>query len=597
MPRIPDDIIDDVRQANDVVEVIGSYIPLKKLGASWKTRCPFHQEKTPSFNVNQQKQIWHCFGCGKGGNVFTFLMEYEKVSFIEAVRTLATRAGITLPAASQEYQAGGHDLLYQANEFAAKFYQERLASDKGQIAREYLTKRGIAQGTIDLFRLGYAPNAWDELIKAAVKEGLSTALLKEAGLIVPNERETSHYDRFRHRIMFPFFSMGGRVIGFGGRSLEETPTAKYLNSSETPIYHKGRGFYGFFQSRSAIADSQTAVLVEGNVDLVVPYQAGFKNLVATAGTALTPDQCKLLSRYAKRVVICYDADKAGQSAAERAIELILEAGMDARIAIPPAGKDPDQAVREQGADFFAKMIAEAMSFIEFKVMRARELHDLAKVSDKSDMVNAILTLLAKVDDPVKRRLYIKELAEASGLDESFVMDLARKKKGLAPKGVAAEQNENGTKSPDWETEIFTILLRRPQLIAGTLGKVQSLSLISTNLSKTLIKLDHLVQEHGVIDEAKLVEKFEDAQAVQMLTEAMANVKLPDDSLDNLEQDQNDLDDYIAKLRQQNLKPRLRDLQAQIKEAESSADNAKVAALLEEYQALKRESRDKTLKNQ
>ena len=339
------------------------------------------------------------------------------------------------------------------------------------------------------------------------------------------------------------------------------------------------------------------MLVEGNVDLVVPYQAGFKNLVATAGTALTPDQCKLLSRYAKRVVICYDADKAGQSAAERAIELILEAGMDARIAIPPAGKDPDQAVREQGADFFATMIAEAMSFIEFKVMRARELHDLAKVSDKSDMVNAILTLLAKVDDPVKRRLYIKELAEASGLDESFVMDLARKKKGLAPKGVAAEQNENGTKSPDWETEIFTILLRRPQLIAGTLGKVQSLSLISTNLSKTLIKLDHLVQEHGVIDEAKLVEKFEDAQAVQMLTEAMANVKLPDDSLDNLEQDQNDLDDYIAKLRQQNLKPRLRDLQAQIKEAESSADNAKVAALLEEYQALKRESRDKTLKNQ
>ncbi|HTY08184.1 MAG TPA: DNA primase [Candidatus Edwardsbacteria bacterium] len=596
MPRIPDDIIDDVRQANDVVEVIGSYIPLKKMGASWKTRCPFHQEKTPSFNVNQSKQIWHCFGCGKGGNVFTFLMEYEKVSFIEAVRTLATRAGITLPAASQEYQPGGHDLLYQANEFAAKFYQQRLASDKGQVAREYIKKRGIEQGTVELFRLGYAPNAWDELIKAAAKEGLSAALLKEAGLIVPNERETSHYDRFRHRIMFPFFSAGGRVIGFGGRSLEETPTAKYLNSSETPIYHKGRGFYGFFQARSAIAEAQTAVLVEGNVDLIVPYQAGFKNLVATAGTALTPEQCKVLSRYAKKVVICYDADKAGQAAAERAVELVLEAGMDARIAIPPAGKDPDQAVREQGIDFFARMIAEAMSFIEFKVMRAREQHDLSQVAEKSDMVNGVLTLLAKVDDPVKRRLYIRELAEAAGLDESFVMDLARKKQGLAPQGPAAGQNDNAAKHPDWEIEIFSILLRRPQLIADTLSKVQALSLISTGLSRTLIKLDHLYKDYGVIDEAKLVEKFEDADAVRMLTEAMAQVKLADDSLDNLAQDQADLDGYIAKLRQQNLKPRLRDLQAQIKEAEGSGDRGAVAALLEEYQALKRETQAKPLKN-
>ncbi|MDI6740937.1 MAG: DNA primase [Candidatus Edwardsbacteria bacterium] len=594
MPRIPDDIIDEVRQANDVVEVIGSYIPLKKTGASWKARCPFHQEKTPSFNVNVQKQIWHCFGCGKGGNVFSFLMEHEHVSFIEAVRTLARRAGITLPAASQEYQAGGHDLLYQANEFAAKFFQEKLASVSGTIARDYLARRGVEPGAIDLFRVGYAPNSWDELIKAATKDGLSAPLLKEAGLIVPNERETGHYDRFRHRVMFPFFSLGGRVIGFGGRSLEETPTAKYLNSSESPIYHKGRGLFGFFQAKNSIAEKREAVLVEGNLDMIVPFQAGHKNLTATAGTALTMDQCKLLSRYAKRVIVCYDADKAGQNAAERAIELILEAGMDVRIAIPPPGKDPDQTVREHGPDFFGRMIADALSFIEFKVMRARELHDLAQVSEKSEMVNGILSLLSKVDDPVKRLLYIKELADSSGLEESFVLDLARKKKGLAPKNAAAP--DNGAKLPDWETEIFTILLRRPQLIAETLSKVQSLSLISINLSKTLLKLDHLYQEHGVIDEAKLVEKFEDAQASKMLTEAMMQVKLPDDSLDNLDKDQIDLDGYIAKLRQQNLKPRLKDLQEQIKEAEKSGEQEKVSALLQEYQGLKQEVLANPLKN-
>jgi DNA primase len=594
MPRIPDEIIDEVRQASDIVAVVGSYIPLKKMGASWKARCPFHQEKTPSFNVNVQKQIWHCFGCGKGGNVYTFLMEYEKVSFIEAVRTLAKRAGIALPAASQEYQPGGHDLLYQANEFAAKFFQERLAGPAGQIAREYLKKRGVEQATVELFRLGYAPNAWDELIKAAARAGLSVPLLKEAGLIVPNERETSHYDRFRHRVMFPFFSLGGRVIGFGGRSLEETPTAKYLNSSETPIYHKGRGFYGFFQAKNHVAEAREAVLVEGNLDLIVPFQAGFGNLAATAGTALTADQCKLLARYARRVVVCYDADSAGQNAAERAIELLLEAGLDVRIAIPPAGTDPDQVVRERGPEFFKTMLAEALSFIEFKVMRAREQHDLAQVSEKSDMVNSMLSLLAKVDDPVRRLLYIKQLAESSGLEESFVMDLARKRKGLAPR-PAAEAGDGG-RLPDWETEIFTILLRRPQLIAETLSRVQALSLISTGLSKTLIKLDHLVQEHGVIDEAKLVEKFEDAQARMMLTEAMARARLPDDTLDNLEQDRADLDGYIAKLRQQNLKPRLADLQEQIRDAEKAGEPARVNALLQEFQLLKRESTGKPLPN-
>jgi len=595
MPRIPDEIIDEVRQASDVVAVIGQYVPLKKAGQNWKARCPFHQEKTPSFNVNPAKQIWHCFGCGKGGNVYTFLMEYEKVSFIEAVRTLAQRAGINLPANAQEYQPGAHDLLYQANEFAAKFFQERLAGPSGQIAREYLKTRGVEQATSDLFRLGSAPNAWDELIKAATREGLSLPLLKEAGLVVPNERETGHYDRFRHRVMFPFFSLGGRAIGFGGRSLDDKPTAKYLNSSESPIYHKGRGLYGLFQARSAIAERREAVVVEGNLDVIIPFQAGFRNVVATAGTALTSDQCKLLSRYAARVVLCYDADQAGQNAAERAIELLLDAGLDVRIAIPPVGKDPDRTVREHGPEFFERMTAEAMSFVEFKVMRAREQRDLGQVAEKSEMVNGILSLLARIDDPVRRRLYVKQLAESSGLEESFVMDLARKKSGAAPR-AAAPAGAGGPALPALEAEVFAILLRRPQLIAETLSKVQALSLISTGLSKTLIKLDHLYQADGVIDQAKLVDKFEDAADRRMLTETMAHAKLRDDSLDDLEQDHKNLAQFVATMTKESLRPYKQGIQEELKALSPDGDGIeKQNELLRKYQETLGEKAGKPLK--
>ncbi|MDO9026310.1 MAG: DNA primase, partial [bacterium] len=383
MAQIPEHIIDEIRQASDVVDIVGQYLPLKKMGNTYKTLCPFHQEKTPSFNVNPQKQIWHCFGCGKGGNVYTFLMEYDKVSFVEAVRTLAQKAGIKIPETRADFKDGQHDLLYQANELAARFFSDNLADPKNTSAREYLEKRGITKEIQELFRLGYAPNEWDGFIKAAGRSGLSLPLLQESGLIVARETGNGFYDRFRHRIIFPFFSLGGRVIGFGGRSLEQTPQAKYLNSPETPIYHKGRGFYGFSQTKSAIGDAGYAILVEGNFDLIVPFQAGFKNILATAGTALTPDQARLLSRYARRVVVCYDPDNPGQAATERAIEPLLEAGLDVKAALLPPNMDPDALIRERGAEEFGALIKNAVSFVEFLVMRASLHKDLSQISEKS----------------------------------------------------------------------------------------------------------------------------------------------------------------------------------------------------------------------
>lgn len=584
MAQIPEHIIDEIRQASDVVAVVGQYLPLKKMGNTYKTLCPFHQEKTPSFNVNPQKQIWHCFGCGKGGNVYTFLMEYDKVSFVEAVRTLAQKAGIKIPETRADYQDGQHDLLYQANELAARFYSDNLADPKNQLAREYLEKRGITKETIDLFRLGYAPNEWDGFLKYAGRSGLSLPLLQEAGLIVARETGTGFYDRFRHRIIFPFFSLGGRVIGFGGRSLEQTPQAKYLNSPETPIYHKGRGFYGFSQTKSAIGDAGYAILVEGNFDLIVPFQAGFRNILATAGTALTPDQARLLSRYARRVVVCYDPDNPGQAATERAIEPLLEAGLDVKAALLPPGMDPDAFIREKGPEEFGQLINNAVSFVEFMVMRASMQRDLSQISEKSKLVNDLAGLMVKVEDPVSRSQYARETADLCGVDESLVLDLMRKKQGLSPRQAAAPGNE--LPKTDWEHEIFVLLLKRPQLLSEVHDTLAEAGIASPWLQGMLIRLETQYGQSGRIEGAKLFEELVDQEEQQRLSAIIARSHQGDDTLDDADKDRTVLRDYIKKLKELKLKPRLKELQEQIKASEKAGDQQQVSRLLAQYQELR-----------
>jgi len=584
MAQIPEHIIDEIRQASDVVAVVGQYLPLKKMGNTYKTLCPFHQEKTPSFNVNPQKQIWHCFGCGKGGNVYTFLMEYDKVSFVEAVRTLAQKAGIKIPETRTDYKDGQHDLLYQANELAARFFSDNLVDPKNTSAREYLEKRGVTKETQELFRLGYAPNEWDGFIKYAGRSGLSLPLLQESGLIVARETGTGFYDRFRHRIIFPFFSLGGRVIGFGGRSLEQSPQAKYLNSPETPIYHKGRGFYGFSQTKSAIGDAGAAILVEGNFDMIVPFQAGFKNILATAGTALTPDQARLLSRYARRVVVCYDPDHAGQSATERAIEPLLEAGLDVKAALLPPKMDPDAFIREKGTEEFGILIKNAVTFVEFLMMRASLQKDLSQISEKSKLVNDLAGLMVKVEDSVSRTHYARETADLCGVDESLVLDLMRKKQGLSPKQAAAPGNE--LPQTDWEHEIFVLLLKRPQLLAEVHDSLAETGIASPWLQGMLARLETQYGQSGRIEGAKLFEELVDPEEQRRLAAIITRSHQGDDSLDDADKDRAVLRDYLKKLKELKLKPRLKELQEQIKAAEKAGDREQVSRLLARYQELR-----------
>ncbi|HAD82333.1 MAG: DNA primase [Candidatus Edwardsbacteria bacterium RIFOXYD12_FULL_50_11] len=582
MARIPEEIIDEVRQSNDVVEVLGQYLSLKKTGSTYKALCPFHQERTPSFVVTPVKQIWHCFGCGKGGNVISFLMEHDKVSFIEALRTLAKRANITLPT-SDDYKEGAHDLLYQANEFAAKFFQERLASGIGTAAREYLKNRGISDQSIEFFRLGYAPNAWEDLIRAAGKGGLSLQLLKEAGLIIARDESNGYYDRFRHRIIFPIFSLSGRVIGFGGRSLEQNPQAKYLNSPETPIYHKGRGFYGFCQAKSPVQDAGKAILVEGNFDLIIPYQHGFRNILATSGTALSSDQAKLLSRYAKQAVLCYDPDAAGQNATDRAIPLLLEAGIDVKVAVLPHEMDPDLAIRREGEQAFAAIIETAITFIEFKVMRARLMSDLSQVADKSALVNNLLNLLALVSDPVRKNYYRKEIAESTGIEENFVIELIQKKDGLKPSFTSLGQEVNSENK--YEKQILSILLRRPEKIVIILQELSEQKLTSEILTNLLKKLEAIYQDKGKIDGANIVLKFESNEEQTLLLDALADKETQDDSLDSAEVDDKSLFDCIDTMRQLKLKPRREAIMKELIKVKNTGDVILENKLLNEFRDL------------
>lgn len=582
MARIPEEIIDEVRQSNDVVEVLGQYLSLKKTGSTYKALCPFHQERTPSFVVTPVKQIWHCFGCGKGGNVISFLMEHDKVSFIEALRTLAKRANITLPT-SDDYKEGAHDLLSQANEFAAKFFQERLASGIGTAAREYLKNRGISDQSIEFFRLGYAPNAWEDLIRAAGKGGLSLQLLKEAGLIIARDESNGYYDRFRHRIIFPIFSLSGRVIGFGGRSLEQNPQAKYLNSPETPIYHKGRGFYGFCQAKSPVQDAGKAILVEGNFDLIIPYQHGFRNILATSGTALSSDQAKLLSRYAKQAVLCYDPDAAGQNATDRAIPLLLEAGIDVKVAVLPHEMDPDLAIRREGEQAFAAIIETAITFIEFKVMRARLMSDLSQVADKSALVNNLLNLLALVSDPVRKNYYRKEIAESTGIEENFVIELIQKKDGLKPSFTSLGQEVNSENK--YEKQILSILLRRPEKIVIILQELSEQKLTSEILTNLLKKLEAIYQDKGKIDGANIVLKFESNEEQTLLLDALADKETQDDSLDSAEVDDKSLFDCIDTMRQLKLKPRREAIMKELIKVKNTGDVILENKLLNEFRDL------------
>lgn len=420
--RIPDDKIEEIRSAVDIVDVVSDYVALKKRGANFFGLCPFHSEKTPSFSVNPERGIYKCFGCGKGGNVFSFLREIEKIDFIEAVRLLAERAGVTLPSpSSADAQASSVvDSIHHALRMAGRFYHQQLTeTESGKRALEYLRERGFEDETIRHFGLGYAPDAWDALINHAEKESTSIEYLEMAGLVVKRDKGEGYYDRFRGRVMFPLLTQVGQVVGFTGRILDgDEKQAKYVNTPETRVYHKGRLLYGLHFAKNDIRKAEEAYLVEGNTDVISMHQCGVTNTVATSGTALTPTQVKLLGRYTDSVILLFDADLAGVSAMERSIDLLLEANMKVRTLRLPEGYDPDSFVRKKGRDgFLIFSDTHKTDFVAFKLSVAGYTGSETDPEKVWEAIQRVLKSVALIPNAVRQEGYLRLLAEQTGMPE------------------------------------------------------------------------------------------------------------------------------------------------------------------------------------
>ena len=448
------DLIERIRAASDVVDVIGSYLPLKRAGQNFVALCPFHKEKSPSFNVNPHKQIFHCFGCHKGGDVFTFVKEYENVDFVEAVKRLADRAKIPL-----EYEQGGagaetkhlKDTLLQIHEQIAQRWHHCLLNEAaGQVARDYLAKRGVSEEAIKLFRIGAAPESWDDTVNWAKSKGHELEMLEKAGLIIakvddggqrtedrgqraddgspasdlrpPTSAPRRHYDRFRGRLMFPICDEQGRVIGFSGRILSgDEKTAKYVNSPETPIFTKSKVFFGLDKSKRAILDAGFAIICEGQLDLIACFMGGVQNIVAPQGTAFTDQHARILKRYGDEVVLCFDSDEAGQNAIVRSLDHLLASGLAVRVAVVPRPHDPDSFIKANGGEAFRQLIEHAEGFFDYYLSRLSATNDAA--TDKGRQ--AILRGMAEAVHKTGNNVLIDKFAQKTALRLGVSVDAVR----------------------------------------------------------------------------------------------------------------------------------------------------------------------------
>ncbi len=479
---IPPDKLEQIRAASDIVDIIGAVLPLKRAGANFTALCPFHKEKSPSFNVNPHRQIFHCFGCHKGGDVFTFVREYENLSFMEAVKRLADRASIPLEFNNQPGQQQARHLkevLLQMHEQIAQRWQMALANDAGgQIARDYLAKRGVSEEAIKLFRLGYAPEAWDDTVNWAKSKGYELPIVEQGGLIIRKEDTDRYYDRFRGRLMFPICDEQGRIIGFSGRILTgDEKTAKYVNSPETPIFTKGKVFFGLDKSKRAILDAGFVIVCEGQLDLIACFMAGVKNIVAPQGTAFTPDHARMLKRYVEEVVLCFDSDSAGQNAAVRVQDSLLAAGLAVRVATVPRPHDPDSFIKEFGGEAFQELINRAEGFFDFYLNRLCATNDVQ--TDKGRL--AVVKEMAEAVNKAGSAVLLDTYAQKTGMRLSVSPESVRAEFKKASRSKPMIQQEPTESVPDDEPQLPAPTEREFWLLRFLLSDDEHMDWVSQHL--------------------------------------------------------------------------------------------------------------------
>jgi DNA primase len=420
--RIPDHVIDEIARGTDIVRLVGQYVNLKRKGTRHWGLCPFHEEKTPSFCVSEDKGLYKCFGCGEGGSVFTFLMKMENVSFIESVHTLAERCGVDL-SAWQGGDAGERDeiaRLRELHEFAAEFFSRALRSEAGRKALSYVERRRIGPESIESWRLGYAPGDWHAFERAARKRGFPVELLISSGLVGRSERSGDLYDRFRDRLIFPILDRSGRVIAFGGRQLEDEEGPKYLNSPESMLFSKGRNLYGICEAKEAVRGRREAVVVEGYMDVIMCHQSGLDWVVGVLGTALTEHHARELRRLCESVVLVFDADEAGQRAAGRSIEVLLAEDLEIRVARLPGDMDPYDLLVERGREAMASALEGAVDFFDYRLQSALGRADRGTVHGRRQVFAEVVPLALATKDPARRDMLVRSIARELGIGAATV---------------------------------------------------------------------------------------------------------------------------------------------------------------------------------
>jgi DNA primase len=571
--RIPRQFIDELMLRSDIVEVIDARVPLKKGGKDYKACCPFHQEKSPSFTVSADKQFYHCFGCGAHGSVIGFLMEYERMSFVEAVEELARRAGMEIPKEARAFESEPSTDLLELMRVAAGFYRAQLRDF--QPAIDYLKRRGITGEVARDFELGYAPESWDSLVRALGKDEHAREAMVRAGLAVKKDGG-GYYDRFRGRVMFPIYDHRGRIVGFGGRILDKGEP-KYLNSPETPLFHKGRELYGLFRARDAIRRASRVMVVEGYMDVVALAQFGIANAVATLGTATTREHLERLYRHTADVVFCFDGDRAGREAAWRALDTALESlrdGWQASFLFLPEGEDPDTLVRKEGKEAFERRLASAIPLAEYLFQNLSAKVDLTRLDGRARLVELAKPLLAKLQPGALQQLMYDRLGQLTQLDPKRIGLGAQVAKEV-PRARTFSREVTGPKEPpSLMRRAVALLLQHPGLASRVTEQADDAWLRELPGAEVFEAVFGLAREHPNFTTGAMLEWFRETEQ-EAVVQKLAF--LPDPAADR--DVEAEFDDLWLKLKEEARHLRVEGLR--LKQSQTPEEKAELARLLAE----------------
>ncbi|TSB46748.1 DNA primase [Alkalicoccobacillus porphyridii] len=596
--RIPEEKIEEIRKSSDIVDVISQFVQLKKQGKQYTGLCPFHGEKSPSFSVSPEKQVYHCFGCGAGGNVFTFLRDHEGYSFTDSVKYLADKGGIDLPEAmhqSSESRSSNHQFaeMLRGHEEAATFYQRVFAfTEEGNAGREYASQRGFTNEQLTHFQIGFAPNGWENLATFLTKKNFTEASLVQAGLVAERDQSEGVYDRFRNRLMFPIWDSQGKVVGFSGRLVGEGKP-KYLNSPDTPIFHKNKLLYGLHLARASIRKKNIAVLLEGAADVVAAWGAGVDNGVATLGTALTEEHAKILRRNAEHILICYDSDSAGQSAAFRSASLLEKAGCTVSITTMPEGYDPDDYIKAFGAERFnSDVIGSGQTVMAFKMKYLRQEKNLRDEGERMSYIEEVLEELAALPRAIERDYYLRQLADEFSLSLDVLKQeqyrMYRETKTIHPAKEATQVSNVSERRqvrqkrllPAYQNaeRILLVLMMENEDLAW---RIQEQLGSAFNVDEHQALFAYLLAYYGKGNEAnpkEFLQSIEDASLVRLASELSTMTV-------NVECSEEELEDYIKLIQDYPKRVEIQQKQAELK---LEHDPITQARLLIEIQHLKRE---------